>query len=112
MLVVLDELIERCAANGKKQIALAGRGEIAEIAMLCASQFPVEVVAIVDSGNEPIFLGVPVHSDIASAGQIDAVIVTDMTTAQETYDLLNEANLGCPVLAPRMLRIAQQRAPK
>jgi len=108
----LDELMERCAEDGKKRIALAGRGEIAEIAILCASQFPVEIVAIVDSGNEPAFLGVPVHTDIASAGPVDAVIVTDMTMAQQTYDLLTDSESSHSVLAPRLLRIAQSRVPK
>ncbi len=102
----LDDLLQALVADGKKRIALAGRGEIAEIAMLCASQFPVEVVAILDPANEPSFMGVPVLADPAALKQVDAIIVTDMNSGQETHDRLVAEIDAIPISAPRLLRIS------
>ena len=78
--------LKACVSAGYQQIALAGRSEIAEIAVLCASQSPVEIVALVDLTNEPTFLGVPVIADLQSLKSVDAIIVTDMKAARDSAD--------------------------
>lgn len=105
----LDELLETCLKAGETKIVLAGRSEIAEIALLCASQYAVEVVAILDSSNEPTFLGTAVVSSLDAVEDVDAVIVTDTAAAQTTYDTLTSERPDLVVRAPSILRITKTK---
>ena len=80
--------------------------------MLCAGQYPIEIAAIVDSGNEPAFLGIPVVKSIDDVPAIDAVIVTDMNAGQETYDSLAAHPAGLTIRVPKILRVNQKSATK
>lgn len=109
-------LFEQCAASGLRTIALAGDGELAEIAVLSVSEVDVRVVCIVDarSGRQRS-AGRPIVNGLAEAwalagGRLDAVLITDVSTPQATYDAFVEAAVkeGLPahrVMAPPMLRI-------
>lgn len=105
----LDELFEECIRSGEEKIALAGRSEVAEIALLCASQHPVDVVAVLDSSNEPSFLGTPVAANLESIDRVDAVIVTDILSGQKTYDRLCSAHTDLRIHAPKLLRITKAK---
>jgi DNA-binding MarR family transcriptional regulator len=105
----VDELLAACVAKGHKRIALAGRGEIAEIAVLCATQHPLEIVAMLDSGNEPTFLGIPVVADVKYAANLDAIIITDMKSGQTTYDKLRPAIPSVDLHAPNILRLDRRK---
>ena len=78
----LDAMLESCVAAGYDRIALAGRSEIAEIVVLCAGQYPIEIAAVIDTGNEPAFLGISVVQSVDDMPPVDAIIVTDMTAGQ------------------------------
>jgi DNA-binding MarR family transcriptional regulator len=101
----LDELFEQAIKSGHRRIALAGRSELAEIAVLCAAQYPIEIAAVIDAGNEPAFLGIPVVSDVKATSSIDGIIVTDTKAGQETYDKMTDFDESVPVCAPKMLRV-------
>ncbi len=103
----LDQLLEACVAAGHSRIALAGRSEIAEIAVLCAGQFPVKIAAVIDAGNEPSFLGIPVVKSVADLTHIDTIIVTDARAGQETYDHLVAQPTRATVCVPKMLRVVE-----
>lgn len=72
--------------RGCSRIVLAGKSDLAEIAMLCAAEGGVEIAAIVDArAGVSQFFGLPLvanYADVASA--FDAVIVTDVLRARET----------------------------
>ncbi len=72
--------------NGWKRIALAGISDLAEIAVICAVESGITIVAIVDANaSAATFMGAPVaRSFDAIAGTADAVVVTDLRTARET----------------------------
>jgi DNA-binding MarR family transcriptional regulator len=101
----LDEIFELAVKSGHCRVAIAGRSELAEIAVLCAGQHPVEIVAIIDAGNEPAFMGIPLVSDVKAVPSIDSIIVTDTKAGQETYDKMTGIDNSIPVFAPGMLRI-------
>lgn len=105
----LDELFELAEKSGIKRVALAGRSELAEIALLCAGQYPVEIAAVIDAGNEPSFLGIPLVSDLSAVSPVDGIIVTDTRSGQETYDAIVARTDQVPVFTPKMLRV-QTRA--
>jgi Winged helix-turn-helix DNA-binding len=74
-------------AKGFTRIILAGASDLAEIARICALNIDVEIVAVVDGTcQNPSFVGVPVFPSFNRiAHAFDAVLVTDLAAAGETY---------------------------
>jgi DNA-binding MarR family transcriptional regulator len=106
----LDELFEQAIKSGHRRVALAGRSELAEIAVLCAAQYPIEIAAVIDAGNEPVFLAIPLVPDFRAVSSIDSIFVTDTKTGQETYDKIASIDGSMPVFAPKMLRVVTRAA--
>lgn len=105
------ELFDRCSRQGWTRVALCGASDLAEIATLCARD-GCTIVAIVDSGRAGTsFADLPVVDNLEAAGPVDAVIVTDLTHPQATYDALASALSRDRVLAPALLRIVEEAAP-
>src|SRR5690348_15260747 len=73
--------------NGWSRIALAGISDLAEIAVICAVESGITIVAVVDAKSSVAsFVGAPVvRSFDAIVGTVDAVVVTDLRTAHETF---------------------------
>ncbi len=101
------------ATNGLKwrNIALLGSGDLTEIAILCALDYDLRVVAIVDAETPKLqFIGTRVIKclkDLPSS--VDGVIVTSLTESQITHDSA-VAELGAArVLAPEILGISTRR---
>src|SRR5579862_8450306 len=86
-------LFEEAAARGFQRLVLAGKSDLAEIAILCAVEAGATVVAIVDAGGDNgRFIGVDVfasYSDVTTG--FDAIIVTDVAHAQAAYEQAVEA---------------------
>jgi DNA-binding MarR family transcriptional regulator len=104
-------VFEEATARGFMRLLLAGKSDLAEIAILCAVEAGVTVVAIVDPRSEVArFVGVEVRKTYPDANAaFDAVIVTDVARAQASYDAAVEACGAERVLAPALLGL---RLPK
>jgi DNA-binding MarR family transcriptional regulator len=109
--------LQTAAARGLQRIALAGISDLAEVAMICAPECGVQIVAVVDPRSTlSRFVGLPVVTSIeAIAADCDGVLVTDLVRARETFEAA-AARLGADrVLAPRLLgvtrRMAEEMAP-
>jgi DNA-binding MarR family transcriptional regulator len=104
-------LFEEAAARDFKRLVLAGKSDLAEIAILCAVEAGATVVAIVDPQSEVSrFVGVEVfgsYSDVSVS--FDAIIVTDVARAQASYELAIDVIGGGRVLVPALLGL---RPPK
>ena len=112
-------LFEQSAARGIRTLALAGDGDLAEIAVLSAADTQVRIACIIDgtSANARC-AGRPIVADLKAAQALapdglDAVVITDVLTPQVTYEAICEAAgmNGLPmqnVLAPAVLRITGQ----
>ena len=98
-------VFEAAKANGFDRLLLAGRSDLAEIAILCAVEGSVTIVAMVDpSGGPAKFVGVDVVAAYADVvGAFDAVVITDLTRARETFDAAVVACGPERVLAPALL---------
>lgn len=108
----MDELLGRCAERGWKRIALVGRSDLAEIAILCSLQRSIEIAGVVDAtSNETRFLHIPVVRDLNALGPVDGVVLTDMVQAQVAYDALVAAGHAA-IAVPRLLKVtpAQKRS--
>jgi Winged helix-turn-helix DNA-binding len=101
-------LFEAAKAKGLQRFVLAGKSDLAEIAILCAIEADLVIVAVVDSSVAPAkFVGVDVVATYDAVLQpFDAVVVTDFGLARAVYD---QATAQCgerPVLAPTLLGLS------
>ena len=98
------ELLVSCRERGWHHLALAGRGDLAEIAMICAQIEGVKLEAILDeAGGE--FLGLPILP-MNIAGKFDGILVTDLTAPQQRYNELLSYQSTDRVLVPAFLRVS------
>ncbi len=104
-------IFEEAAARGFGRVVLAGKSDLAEIAILCAVDAGATVVAIVDpqfQGSR--FVGVEVfraYSDVRAC--FDAIIMTDVARPQAAYENAVDVVGSDRVLVPALLGI---RPPK
>lgn len=100
-------LFERAHENGWKSAALCGGSDLTEIAILCAAERGVGIVAIVDVGMRKTSLfGIPVVAtlDMISA-RPDFIVVTGIHDARACYEA-SAAYAGAErVLVPSMLSV-------
>ena len=99
------QVFREAAARGLERLVLAGKSDLAEIAILCAVEAGATLVAIVDPKSEGgRFGGVEVVRSYADIkGGFDAIIVTDVVSAQASHDLAVEAAGRDNVLVPMLL---------
>ena len=101
-----DDLVADCMDQGYTRIALAGAGDLAEIAALSALNETVELVGVIDrTSNQSRLAGVPIIRNIAEVGPVDAVIITDIDSPQATFELLAQIFPESQIFVPPMLRI-------
>src|ERR1700730_12657486 len=103
-------VLDAAKASGFSRLVLAGKSDLAEIAILCAVDATVMIVAVVDPRSDDAqFVGVDVVKSYADVKEkFDAVIVTDVTRAKSSFDAAVEACGAERVLAPPLLGL---RAP-
>jgi hypothetical protein len=105
----MSQLMAQCAADGRSRIAFAGASELAEVGTLCAHDFAVKLVGMVDekrAGSN--FCGLKVAATLAELGEVDVVIVTGIP-GSETIVRAMEIEVGRErVLVPAMLGIASR----
>jgi hypothetical protein len=104
-------------ALGCERVVLAGVSEVAEIAIICAIEGNVEIVALVDRSSPLVqFVGRPVLKGFDKAPSFDGIIVTDINAPHETYASA-VAQFGSErVLVPKLLGVpmanAERRQPR
>ena len=98
-------VFELAKATGFSRLVLAGKSDLAEIAILCAVEAGVTIVAIVDPRREGSrFLGIDLCKTFGDVVQaFDAVIATDVTRGRASFDEAVEAVGADRVLAPALL---------
>lgn len=104
-----DAFVE-CGRRGWRSVALAGTGDLGEIATLCARETPVEIAGFVDfasgeTGAE--FAGLRVAPSLDVLGSVDAVLVTDLRAPQETFERISADFPPDRVLVPRLLHVSR-----
>jgi len=103
-------MFEVARANGQTQLVLAGKSDLTEIALICAPESGVTVVAIVDAtADTDRFLGVPVVASFDQVqGQFDAVVITDLNaapiTCEEAFRLFGRDRICIPAILRVRLR--------
>lgn len=103
-----DEIFSRLEMSDMKRVALAGCGELAEIALLSCKESNVELVAILDrESNRPTFHDVNVIRSVDDDCKIDAIIITDSKQPQKCFDEVRKQFDDSQVMAPAFLHISR-----
>ena len=103
-------ILDHCAAQGWRRIALAGASDLSEIAVLCAQDHAVEIAGIIDDQiDRPIFAGLTVAPRLKELGAVSAVMVCDMSNQQAIFDALVESLARERVLTPPLLGISRHK---
>ena len=107
--VQCSELFALCAERGWHNVVLVGASDLGEIATLCASEFPVNLIGVADARTVTgSHAGLPVYRDLTDMDGIDAAMVTDLLNPQGAFE---EACRTLPpdrVLAPLFMRVSRQ----
>ena len=105
-----SDIFEICSQRGLRCIALHGLTDLAEIAVLCASDHEVELISIIDPSSElEAYSNIPVHREIPSSASFDAVLVTDLGNPQEHFDRLIGIYGAERIFAPEILNVSRER---
>src|ERR1700758_1217490 len=103
-------VLDQAKGRDFSRVVLAGQSDLAEVAILCAVEAGVAIVAVVDPASEvPRFVGVNVcrsYDEVQEA--FDAVIVTDVASAAASYDAAAVLYGADRVLAPALLGLSER----
>ena len=100
--------LSACEARGWRRIALAGTGDLAEIAILMATQHAVELVAVVDRKVEDRrFMSLAVVPDAATVADLDAILITDVARPQRTFESVAQTFDERRIVTPALLKISR-----
>jgi DNA-binding MarR family transcriptional regulator len=103
------DVMADCVALGWRRIALAGTGDLGEIATLCAAEHRLELAGFFDPREtEGRFAGLPVASTLDELGAVDGFVVTDLRDPQGTFEQICAIVPRERVRAPGMLRISRE----
>jgi hypothetical protein len=100
------EMLSFARSSGIRQVAFAGCGELAEIALLAAREAEVQVVGIIDAKSEvKTCCGLTVVQRLEALQPVHALLITDAREPQRAFDKLLEQITEHQILAPPFLRI-------
>ena len=106
-------VFEFAKASGFNRLVLAGKSDLAEIALLCAVETGVEIIAIVEPrGDGQGFAGVDAFKSYVDIPEkYDAVVITDVSRAQIAFDAAVAARGAERVFTPDLLRLRPHQKP-
>ena len=103
------QVFATCAQRGWKRVALWGESDLVEIAVLCVSEYPVELVGVVGTGTgERTNRDLPVAENLEALGAVDAVVVTDLRDPQGVFEAAAMILPRERVLTPPFLNVSRQ----
>jgi len=96
-----------CNQSGLNRIALHGLTDLAEIAVLCAKNYNIELVSIIDPSSQlEAYLDIPIVSRPEDAAPFDSIIITDLGNPQQNYDELIGKYGTERIFAPEILKVS------
>ncbi|MGE5538271.1 MAG: hypothetical protein ACM30I_06620 [Gemmatimonas sp.] len=106
-------LFATAAHAGARRIALAGAGELAEIAAIAALEADIAIVAVIDPvTNQRRAAGIEVVRGVDECPQFDCVVITDGRTPQATYEGLRRDLDAERIMCPALLEVVVSREEK
>ena len=108
-----SEIFKICSDQGKKKIVLHGLTDLAEIAVLCASDHDIELIGIIDPSSKlDKYTNIPIQSNFSDLDDFDALIITDLGSPQQEFDILLNRYGPDRVFAPAILKLSNIPKPQ
>ena len=97
----IEEILDHCNKKNWKRILLFGNSELAEITSLYSKNYEVQIIQVHNTSNlrDSKQDGFPPVSDL------DAIILTDLTSPQKSYEQLVTVYKSKPILVPKLLKV-------
>ncbi|MEN5083789.1 winged helix-turn-helix transcriptional regulator [Bosea sp. TWI1241] len=108
-------LLRQAHAEGRSSIVLIGKSDLAEIAVICAMEFNIRILAVVDaaSAENCRYMGVPLIAGLDDLAQEpDALLVTDLRQPRAMYDAACARYGRDRVMVPRLLYLDPGPSPE
>ncbi|RJQ48215.1 MAG: winged helix-turn-helix transcriptional regulator [Gammaproteobacteria bacterium] len=102
-----ERVFEQARQQGWNKILLCGMSDLAEIALLRASECQIEIVGLYDPHTERNrFINKPVWHGLDKCGEHHACVITDIHAPEMTYKDLLRHTSAQRILIPGVLRLA------
>ena len=95
----IEEILENCNKKNWKKILLFGNSELAEITSLYSKNYEIQIIQVYDTSN----LKDSQQDNFPPAS--DAIILTDLTSSQESYEQLITIYKSKPIFVPKLLKV-------
>ena len=97
----IEEILDHCNKKNWKRILLFGNSELAEITSLYSKNYEVQIIQVYNTSN----LRDSKQDDFPPVSDLDAIILTDLTSPQKSYEQLVTVYKSKPILVPKLLKI-------
>ena len=97
----IEEILENCNKKNWKKILLFGNSELAEITSLYSKNYEIQIIQVYDTSN----LKDSQQDNFPPASDLDAIILTDLTSSQESYEQLITIYKSKPIFVPKLLKV-------
>lgn len=102
-----NEVLDTCSVSRLTRIAFVGVSDLTEIAIICASNYDIEIVGFFDrTFNNSCFANKPVYRSPDELIDVDALIITDLLSPQETFNEMCSLIPDKKIFSPRLLNIS------
>ena len=102
----IEEILENCNKKNWKKILLFGNSELAEITSLYSKNYEIQIIQVYDTSN----LKDSQQDNFPPASDLDAIILTDLTSSQESYEQLITIYKSNPILVPKLLKVKRVKS--
>ena len=97
----IEEILDHCNKKNWKRILLFGNSELAEITSLYSKNYEVQIMQVYNTSN----LRDSKQDDFPPVSDLDAIILTDLTSPQKSYQQLVTVYKSKPILVPKLLKV-------
>ena len=97
----IEEILDNCNKKNWKRILLFGNSELAEITSLYSKNYEVQIMQVYNTSN----LRDSKQDNFPPASDLDAIILTDLTSPQKSYEQLVTVYKSKPILVPKLLKV-------
>ena len=97
----IEEILDHCIKKNWKRILLFGNSELAEITSLYSKNYEVQIIQVYNTSN----LRDSKQDDFPPVSDLDAIILTDLTSPQKSYEQLVTVYKSKPILVPKLLKV-------
>ena len=97
----IEEILDHCNKKNWKRILLFGNSELAEITSLYSKNHEVQIIQVYNTSN----LRDSKQDNFPPASDLDAIILTDLTSPQKSYEQLVTVYKSKPILVPKLLKV-------